>query len=465
MSTAAISPGKQKSLKDPELKETLQRLRQTDNLTNFYYLLRTYLFFALVIGGTIAFYYSREAWGLPFWLNIPVTILAIILVGAGQHQLSGLAHEAVHHILFRNRYLNDLVSEWFCMFPLFSSTHHYRLQHLAHHQFVNDPVRDPDISQLQTSGHWLPFPMEKKAFLLTLLRQLWLPNLFRFMRIRAAYNATGTDKNPYMRKGWKPSKLAIRVAILYMIGLIAALTGLVILGDALWLALVPAAMYVGLVVFYLLLPESKFHQSRIHSVLSQRTATILRVSFITLVFNSLAWLALLVDPWAPLYYFLLWLVPIFTSFSFYMILRQLVQHGNADRGWITNTRTFFVGHLINFSVFPIGQDYHLPHHLYATVPHYRLKQLHTALLEYPEYLEQAVQVHGYFVSPEKPQLHPTVLDVLGPDYAPREFHGVHIDDTVLEDVEVEEKAEILREGEAEVQRLTAEAARTKPVGQ
>ena len=90
------------------------------------------------------------------------------------------------------------------MFPLFSSTHHYRLQHLAHHQFVNDPDRDPDVSQLQTSGHWLPFPLGKREFLRTLLKQLWLPNLIRFIRVRAAYNATGTDKNPYMRKGWKP---------------------------------------------------------------------------------------------------------------------------------------------------------------------------------------------------------------------------------------------------------------------
>ncbi len=164
MSSVSLLTPKQKSLSDPELKETLQRLRQSDNWTNFYYLLRTYLYFALVIGCTIAFYYLRESWGLPFWLNVPVTIIAIILVGAGQHQLSGLAHEAVHHILFRNRYLNDLVSEWFCMYPLYSSTHHYRLQHLAHHQFVNDPVRDPDISQLQTSGHWLPFPLSRKAF-------------------------------------------------------------------------------------------------------------------------------------------------------------------------------------------------------------------------------------------------------------------------------------------------------------
>src|SRR5207248_6652598 len=132
--------------------------------------------------------------------SVPVFVLAVVLVGAGQHQLSGLSHEGGHHILFRNRLLNELVCDWFTMFPLFSSTHHYRLQHMAHHQFVNDPVRDPDISQLQTSGHRLPFPLPKKAVLWAFLKQLWPLNLIRFMRVRAAYNSTGTDKNPYMKK-------------------------------------------------------------------------------------------------------------------------------------------------------------------------------------------------------------------------------------------------------------------------
>jgi fatty acid desaturase len=462
MASAAVSPTRIKSLKDAELKERLQTLRQTDNYTNLYYFLRTYLYFVLVIGGTIAFYYWRDYAAISIWWNVPVTILAVILVGAGQHQLSGLAHEGAHHILFRNRWFNDLASDFGCMFPIFSSTHHYKLQHLAHHQFVNDPIRDPDISQLQTSGHWLPFPLSKKAFLKTLLKQLWLPNLFRFTRIRAAYNSTGTDKNPYMRKGWKPSKLAIRVAMLYIVAQIAILTGCVWYAvqydNLLPLAAAPWVLFAAITLFYWLLPDSKFHQSRIHSLISQRVATMFRVGFITCVFNGLAWLSLL-DPWVPLYYALLWLLPLFTSFAFFMILRQWVQHGNADRGWLTNTRIFFVGRFISFSVFPIGQDYHLPHHLYASVPHYRLKELHETLLEYPEYQEHAVQVHGYFLSPEHPQSHPTVLDVLGPEYAAREFRGVHIDNSVLEDDEVEEKEKIVQEGEEEARRLAEQHKR------
>src|SRR5262249_2297278 len=128
---------KEKTLNDPELKAALQKLRQTDNWTNWYYILRTYLYLAVVIGGGVWFFLYLMSSGISFWWNVPITLVAIVLVGAGQHQLSGLSHEGVHHTLFKNRTLNDLASDLLTMFPLFSSIHHYRLQHLAHHQFVN----------------------------------------------------------------------------------------------------------------------------------------------------------------------------------------------------------------------------------------------------------------------------------------------------------------------------------------
>jgi fatty acid desaturase len=451
---ATVAPAPAKTLQDPRLKEKLQHLRRTDNLTNIYYLLRTYLFFAVVIGGTIWFYHANT-WG--WWWNVPVTLAAIVLVGAGQHQLTGLAHEASHHILFRSRYINDLVSDWLCMYPLYSSTQHYRLQHLAHHQFVNDPHRDPDISQLQTSGHWLDFPLARGVFARTLLKQIWVPNLIRYMRIRAKYNAIPTDKNPYLKKGWQPCKTTIRVGIIYMLALIGILTALVRLEEPLLLALVPLGLYASAMIFYSLIPERMFHQSRVHPVISMRAMSLGRITFITGVFCTLAWLSLLVDSWAVLYYVLLWLVPIFTSFSFFMVLRQIVQHGNGDRGWLTNTRVFFVNRLINFAVFPIGQDYHLPHHLFASVPHYRLRQLHETLLEFPEYREQAVEVEGYFQPRERPPARPTVVDVLGPEYSRRDVE-VYIDNEVLAGEEVEDRDDILKQGEAEIERRRRELA-------
>jgi fatty acid desaturase len=458
MATAAPPETKLKTLQDPRLKDLLQQLRRTDNYTNLYYLLRTYLYLTAVLGGTIWFYLTAAEMGLSWWWNVPVTLLAIILVGAGQHQLTGLAHEASHHILFRNRYLNELVSDWFCMFPLFSTTHQYRLQHIAHHQFVNDPERDPDISQLQTSGHWLRFPLGPGEFARTLLKQLWLPNLFRYMRVRASYNAIPTDKNPYIRKGWKPNKLLVRVGILYMVGLVGLLAALVWLGDPLLLAVLPVLPAAAVLTFYALVPEDRYHQSRIHPLLSARTTTLLRVLYITLLFNGLAWLSLLVTPWVAVWFLVLWVVPIFTSFSFFMILRQLVQHGNGDRGWLTNTRVFLINYCLNFAIFPMGQDYHLPHHLFASVPHYHLRRLHEALLEYPEYREQAVVVEGYFLPRHRPPTKPTVVMVLGRDYAPRQLSDIYIDNDVLEQEQVEDKADILRQGEEEVRRRRAQMA-------
>jgi fatty acid desaturase len=435
-----------RSLQGPEVKEALQRLRQTDNVTNWWYLIRTYLFLTLVIGAAVWFDLARQAADWSWGWSVPVFAVAIILIGAGQHQLSGLAHEGVHHILFQNRMLNEFVSDWFCLFPLYSSTHHYRLQHLAHHQFVNDPDRDPDISQLQTSGHWLNFPVTQAQFLAELFRQLLIVPLVRFILIRAQYNATGTDKNPYMRKGVQQPKIAVRVGMLYLFSMIGVLAWLVYTQDVVLLAIIPNAMWLVAMVFYSFLPESSYHQSRLHPVISQKVMTLLRITFLTLVFGSLAWITVLTGVHAWAYYGLLWLVPIFTSFSFYMIMRQWVQHGNGGRAWLTNTRTFFVGPFINYAVFPMGQDYHLPHHLYATVPHYRLQELHELLIQCPEYRDGSLEVHGYFTSPESPQVHPTVIDVLGPAYAPREGQATYLDHSVLDDCEVEDKEAIIAEG-------------------
>ncbi len=123
MASAQFSEARQPNFKDPVFKTTLQCLRQSDNTTNLLYFCRTYLYFILVIGGAIWFDLHRAAAGWSFWWNAPVGLLTILLVGAGQHQLSGLGHEGAHHILFRNRWFNDLASDLLCMFPLVTQQH------------------------------------------------------------------------------------------------------------------------------------------------------------------------------------------------------------------------------------------------------------------------------------------------------------------------------------------------------
>lgn len=443
--THSSTPAVTKSLTDPSIKKALQELRQGDNLTNWIYLIRAWLFLALVIGGTIWFYHANAAWGGSFLWNVPVTLIAIVCVGAGMHQLTALTHEASHFALFRNRWLNELVSEFFCMYPLFSATHLYRLQHVAHHQFVNDPDRDPDLAQLRQSGHWIGNPAPRGAFLNMLLKQIWLPNIIRFIVVRARFNAVGTDKNPYFREGTVISKTPARIGMLYLLSMIATLAVAI---YQQWLVLLwagPLTLSVALVARIMLLKPNQFVVTRIAPVVPARYSMMGRLLLNGAIFTALAWLCQYVDPWAPLYYILLWVVPIFTSFSLFMILRQVVQHGNADRGWITNTRVFLIHDLFQFAVFPLGQDYHLPHHMYASVPHFRLKKLHELLMQCPEYAAEATEVHGYFVSPEHSKVHPTVLDVLGPDWSPRVEHEAFFDHGILDTLEVSEKEKIIQQ--------------------
>src|SRR4030095_5477954 len=150
------------SLRSQALKEKIQGLSRTDHYTNFFHLAGIYLFIALGFAGALGFYHYQPFLGLSFWWNVPVTLLALVWMGLSQHRLGGLAHDALHHLLFKNRYLNELVSDLFCMFPIYSFTYLFRLQHLGHHQCVNDPKKDPDVSLLKESGFWLESPIDSK---------------------------------------------------------------------------------------------------------------------------------------------------------------------------------------------------------------------------------------------------------------------------------------------------------------
>lgn len=398
----------------PRLRHRLAVLRQTDNVTSWFYLAREYLVLGVVLGLPLFFWEHREGWGLAWAWNIPVAALAVILVGGLQHRLAALGHEAVHYTLFRNRLLNELASDWLCMFPLLSSTAYYRPQHLGHHQHVNDPERDPDLAQMAASGHRFPFPMSRVRFVWTcVLRQLlWPPRLVGYILVRARYASVGDAAGPYELPEPR-SRLLPAFEVLYLLALAAMLTALVWSGGPAWVLLaIPATFLASALILTGLLPERYYRRTALRPVVPLRWTAFARMGYFTVLFTGLAWLSRTTGaPWGA-YYVVLWLVPLGTSFAFFMILRQVVQHENADRGRLTNTRVFRVGGLLGWAVFPYGMDYHLPHHLYPAVPHYRLPQLHALLLEDERYRRQAVVAEGYFLPHRPPPAPPTVLDLM-----------------------------------------------------
>ena len=147
------------------------------------------------------------------------------------------------------------------------------------------------------------------------------------------------------------------------------------------------------------------------------------------------------------YYGLLWVLPLFLTFPLFMVLREWIQHGNADRGRYTNSRIFIVNPVLRYAVFPFGMDYHLPHHINASVPHYRLKDFHAYLMDRDKkYAAQALVVEGW--KQDEDELSPPgIVDVLGPKYTPQ-GNKVHIDNDTLIEADVNDKAAIAAHVEA-----------------
>ena len=239
---------------------------------------------------------------------------------------------------------------------------------------------------------------------------IWLPSPIRYALVRATFD--GSNKNgPYRRLGERHPHLTL-ITIIFLRGLIGGMIALANTGQLMWLAMFPALMLAGILTIYGILPNRYYTHYLIKSDLSPKFQVCLRVTYYVLLISTLTWLTVIThEPWW-LYYFVLWISPLGTTFSFFMILRQLVQHGNADQGRYSNTRVFHVAWPIAASVFPIGNDYHLPHHLFPMVPHYNLKKLHALLMQTEEYQQEAIVTDGYFFHSEEPPVHPTVVELM-----------------------------------------------------
>jgi fatty acid desaturase len=443
-SNAPLSEAKTWAL-DKSIASELQRLKERDNHTNHKFLAGNYAIFIATMVVTIWSYHYAETSGLGAWLTIPMTVLAVIIIGGFQHQLGGCIHEGTHYILFADRKKNEIISDWFAAFPIYTSTYAFRLHHLAHHQFVNDPVRDPNFAQAEMSGHWLDFPLTQYELLLGVIRQLNPIRLVKYILARARYSAIGTDQNPYADKKRMGSPWVVRVGALFAVLMPVVAVTLILLED--WLLALIAHLTISAAVlgFYALIPDEDYAQSRINPIISHRATAISRMGFMALLYGALTLTCYLTGAPAWGYFGLLWLLPLFTTFPLFMIAREWVQHGNADRGRLTNSRVFFVNPIVNWLVFPWGMEYHLPHHIYCSVPHYKLKDLHEVLLNDPDYRENGIVVHG--VLGQGGPGAPSIVEVLGPRYA-MTGQEISVQDETLELADVNDKEGIAKHSEA-----------------
>lgn len=392
--------------KDPELQRRIMRLRSVDNVTNLLYLGREYLCLAVTVGGAVAFAELRGGWGLAWLWNIPAFFVAITLIGGLQHRLAGLGHEASHYTFMKNRFLNDLIPDLFCMFPILTTVHFYRVFHMAHHQYTNDPKRDPDLLNLGRGKRAFEFPMTRARFIAVVYFCMIVAPL-RFLEFQLAYIAvnalgkgrsvyTGTDATANPVKLFLP-RLGTLLGLAYVVAMFVGFRYLARIDKPAWI--VPAGLLgMGLAaVTTYALPDWAVFSSPFRQAYSCRFAGAVRLGFFTVVMMVLAVIRWASSGHFAIYPFLLWFLPMISTLPFFMLLRDVYQHSNADTGRLTNSRVFFTDPLTRWAVFVYGQDMHIPHHLFPAIPHYNLGELHDLLKQASrDYGEVVVECHGTF---------------------------------------------------------------------
>jgi fatty acid desaturase len=304
------------------------------------------------------------------------------------------------------------------MFPLMTTVHFYRLFHMAHHQFTNDPGRDPDLQNLGHGKRSDEFPMTRGRFVRVVYFALLVAPI-RFLKYQWAYfqvNTLGQGKNVYVDGRHAVStegnsalpRLGSTLGIAYLLGFNVLTWMLTAIKQPGWL--IPAgglSFGIAASVVYLL-PEWALFRPTFRQAYSTRQGSVIRLGYFTILFEVLAHLRWATGGASAMYFTVLWLVPMTSSFMFFMFLRDVYQHSNADGGRLTNSRVFFTDPFTRWAVFVYGQDMHIPHHLFPAIPHYRLRELHELLKQdHSSYREQVVETHGTFHDAAG---RPTILD-------------------------------------------------------
>ncbi len=116
------------------------------------------------------------------------------------------------------------------MFPILSTVHFYRLFHLAHHQYTNDPKRDPDLVTLGGSKMLDRFPMSRSEFIKRFyLRAFTEPLAFlMYERDYVDINVLGRSDNVYLGRGSEANgmgrlwpRLGATLGLCYLLAFIA----------------------------------------------------------------------------------------------------------------------------------------------------------------------------------------------------------------------------------------------------
>ena len=268
------------------------------------------------------------------WPGIWTVALGLVLLGGRQLALAILMHEAAHGTLFRTRFLNEKVTDWLCARIVWNDLPRYRRHHLQHHAHTNQEG-DPDLSLSA------PFPVTRLSLARKLLRDIvGLTGLKRivgqFLIDIGYYGFTvANDARRRSREGLGRWD--------YVRDGFRNMRGMVISNAVLAMLLLAAGQ---------------------------------------------AWL------------YLVWVAAYLTTFSLFVRIRSLAEHALTENSAdsLRNTRTTRANWLARMTVAPVRVNFHIEHHLMASVPYFRLPRMHRLLksrgvvTDPPGYLQVLQQV-------------------------------------------------------------------------
>lgn len=107
--------------------------------------------------------------------------VAIPLIASRLHALTLIMHDGAHYLIHKNEKINDIVSNFFCSFPLMLSTEVYRKTHWKHHQFTQT-MKDPNYVIMQREEVW-HYPKPENEVKKLLVKDLFLLGMGDHMKI------------------------------------------------------------------------------------------------------------------------------------------------------------------------------------------------------------------------------------------------------------------------------------------
>lgn len=248
-----------------------------------------------------------------FWHPV-VYLAAVAFIGARQHALAILNHDASHYRILRNRFRNDVVADALLAWPVLMTVRWFRKFHWQHHHHLGGP-EDGNRAQYRTHT-----------------AEGELTGLWTF------------PKHP----------LALAAVLLF------DLTGVL---GLFYVVMLPKRMLAG----------------------SPPAAVALQAAYYVGVVGLIFWAG-----WGT-QFLLYWMVPLCTWFMMTNHLRIIAEHSglpesNDPYAYTRTTlptlpeRIFFLPKHVNF---------HLEHHIYPSVPYYRLPELHRTLAALPGFARRA----------------------------------------------------------------------------